>query len=678
MGYIVQQILQSIPLDSLLYSPRHFSFHDLRSNKNKPIPALRSLLGLGLNFCLHPSQQTRIDETGLEIMKKDFCTRLMFAGKEEDAKEAPDLYIKNKDWDPPDAPIPCMQRLSNFEMELRRIFATRRHKKAPTPQLLAHQLDALNWLKEHPEIVVLHTDKNLGPAIMDRERYLDLAWRDHLSDRLTYQKLNFEEAKILQEEAVEKLSYFIRNFESKIGWDNSNFIQKMLQYNFTDSDSDDRGFSWMYLLAKIHKPKLKTRAIISYSGSLLEGLGRWVDKELKKITACLPYIAKDSKSIVSDLRSKRWPASTSIFTMDAVSMYTNIHLGHALPTIVNFLSAHPKGLEIKKASKISVAALEYALELIMSYNLFKFGDCYFLQLAGTAMGAPCAPEWATLYYCIFELEIIPLFPELGYYKRYIDDSLGLWTPLHENDLQRREEFRKIVSTFGEKEKFFQDNSSLKPLQWEVEDFSNTAIFLDLNIHLDIHGICHTSIYEKSLNLYLYIPPHSCHAPGVTKSVIFGMVHRAVNLFSDKNKIPDYLNLCFNRLLRRGHRSSVIKPLFAEALQKHLSGTRPSSASTSSDRPLVFQLPYNPLDPNRKTIQAAFKDCILEPPNEDHWSSLSANDEGAPPNINRLTVCYRRQPSLGSLLSPRKLRFSQDFSISQYYEKYQVMNPAPTT
>ncbi|GFH46966.1 hypothetical protein CTEN210_04855 [Chaetoceros tenuissimus] len=678
MGYIVQQILQNIPLDSLLYSPRHFSYHDLRSNKNKPIPALRSLLGLGLNFCLHPSQQTRIDETGLETLKKDFCTRLMFAGKEEDAEEAPDLYIKSKDWEPPDAPAPCMQRLMNFEMELRRNFATpRRHKNAPI-QLLAHQLDALTWLKEHPEIVVLHTDKNLGPAIMDRERYLDLAWRDHLSDRYTYQRLTQEEAKTLQNEAIEKLHYFIRNFDTKIGFDNTNFIKRMLQYNFTDSDSDDRGFSWMYLLAKIHKPKLKTRAIISYSGSLLEGLGRWVDKELKKITARLPYIAKDSKSIVVDLRAKRWPAATSIFTMDAVSMYTNIHLGHALPIIMKFLTSHPKGLAIKKAANISVSALEHALELIMSYNLFKFGDCYFLQLAGTAMGAPCAPEWATLYYCIFELDIIPLFPELGFYKRYIDDSLGLWTPLQDNDLQRREEFKRVVSTFGANDQFFKDNPSLKPLQWEVEDFSSSAVFLDLNIHLDVNGICHTSIYEKSLNLYLYIPPHSCHAPGVTKSVIFGMVHRAVTLFSDKTKIPDYLKLCFNRLVRRGHRPSVIKPLFAEAIQKHASGSSCSRASTSSDRPLVFQLPYNPLDPNRKKIQAAFKDCILEPPNEDPWSSLSANDTGAPPNINRLIVCYRRQPSLGTLLAPRKLRFSQDFSISQYYEKYQVMNPAPTT
>ena len=169
MGYIIQQILKSIPVDSLLYSLRHFSFHDLRLDKSQPIPALCSLLGLGLNFCLHPSQQTRIDDTGLKTLKKDFCTRLMFASKENDAEEAPDLYIKSKEWDPLDAPTPCMQRLLNFEMELQRHFARPRLlKKAPT-QLLAHQMDALNWLKEHPEVVVMHTDKNLGLAIMDRE-----------------------------------------------------------------------------------------------------------------------------------------------------------------------------------------------------------------------------------------------------------------------------------------------------------------------------------------------------------------------------------------------------------------------------------------------------------------------------------------------------------------------------
>ena len=107
-GYIVDQILLDIPLPTLLFSPRHFAFHDLQEDKNEPIPPLRSLLGLGLNFCLHPRHQTRLDDTGLEKFKLDFCTRLMFAGKPADISDTPELYVRSNDWEPPAASDECM------------------------------------------------------------------------------------------------------------------------------------------------------------------------------------------------------------------------------------------------------------------------------------------------------------------------------------------------------------------------------------------------------------------------------------------------------------------------------------------------------------------------------------------------------------------------------------------
>ena len=77
--------------------------------------------------------------------------------------------------------------------------------------------------------------------------------------------------------------------------------------------------------------------------------------------------------------------------MDVTSMYTNIHVKHALPTIKTFLTDSAQGKEIYKKTKISINALVPAIEIVMEHNVFRFGDTFWLQLAGTAMGTAPAP-----------------------------------------------------------------------------------------------------------------------------------------------------------------------------------------------------------------------------------------------------------------------------------------------
>ena len=92
----------------------------------------------------------------------------------------------------------------------------------------------------------------------------------------------------------------------------------------------------MYLLAKIHKSPLKTRAIISYSGRVCHGIAKWLDVQLKKIAGHMPFVAKSLAEVVTQLTKKQWSPSAKLFTMDAESIYTNIHLSHALPTFKEF------------------------------------------------------------------------------------------------------------------------------------------------------------------------------------------------------------------------------------------------------------------------------------------------------------------------------------------------------
>jgi hypothetical protein len=73
-------------------------------------------------------------------------------------------------------------------------------------------------------------------------------------------------------------------------------------------------------------------------------------------------------------------------------MYTNIDTVHA----INQLQISDYYTTIQEEADCIIDALE----LLMKYNLIKFDDTYWLHLQGTAMGAPPAPAYATIYYAI--------------------------------------------------------------------------------------------------------------------------------------------------------------------------------------------------------------------------------------------------------------------------------------
>jgi hypothetical protein len=73
------------------------------------------------------------------------------------------------------------------------------------------------------------------------------------------------------------------------------------------------------------------------------------------------------------------------------------------------------------------------------------------------------------------------------------------------------------------------------LSWEFTDRSTTAIFMDLTISIE-NGRISTSIYSKPLSLHLYIPPNSCHAPGIAKALILGHTLQVLRLCSKQSDI----------------------------------------------------------------------------------------------------------------------------------------------
>ena len=105
---------------------------------------------------------------------------------------------------------------------------------------------------------------------------------------------------------------------------------------------------------------------------------------------------QDSFTLKKELDLQEIPSNARLFICDATSVYTNIRTGPALHSIGQF------ALENRKHLTVPPAGLMDELRLLMTNNVFQFGDTYWLQKVGTAMIAPPAPPWATIFFGIHE------------------------------------------------------------------------------------------------------------------------------------------------------------------------------------------------------------------------------------------------------------------------------------
>ena len=96
---------------------------------------------------------------------------------------------------------------------------------------------------------------------------------------------------------------------------------------------------------------------------------------------------KNTLELKKELLNLNLPRNARLFTADAVSMYTNIPTHTALNLIGKYLDQYQR----KYNNDYPKDAVRVGLRLIMTMNIFTFGDLTLKQLNGTAMGTPPAP-----------------------------------------------------------------------------------------------------------------------------------------------------------------------------------------------------------------------------------------------------------------------------------------------
>jgi hypothetical protein len=361
-----------------------------------------------------------------------------------------------------------------------------------------------------------------------------------------------------------------------------------------------------YGIYKVHKNGTpKTRPIVSSVNSIPEIFSKWVDYWLKKVVrTMLPTYIRNADHLMTELRRtfpNGLPPGARLFSVDAIGMYSNIDTDHGIDVLTQWLRDYRDNLP----KCMPVDFVIEALTEIMRSNIFQFGDTYWKQTRGCAMGTSAAVNYAYLYVGLLEVQrLLPRFKTcLPFFKRFIDDGIGVWLP-QPNDRLAWEAFLRCLNQWG-------------TLRWTCNGHVDNLIFLDLQISIGPDRQLAFKTYQKPMNLYLYIPPGSAHPEKMLRSLIFGRL-RAYWLqntyLSDFYAIAVLLN---RRLMARGYSFPTLKPLFEEAsirLQTQLSQGRaihcqPTGANEKAIKPIIFHLEYHPGGIQRSQVRQVYSDTL---------------------------------------------------------------------
>lgn len=626
------------------------AFHDLTPNKSAPANA-KSLLGLGPKFICKPKFTTGSIFTGYDRLEVDFHRRVFFAGDSEsqndstsdDAPPPPEskLYIRSK-WRPDLSDIPdwVPARLSKFYVRVQKMY-TKKHAES---NILPFQERLLEKLASDPKHLYPLADKGLGPCAVLYEQYVEDCLV-HLLNETVYERLSLEEALQATATLKAKIGKWLDDYEHIVGPKVTEYIEDHMSVNSSSP------FGQFYVMYKIHKGigkdgRWPTRPVSSDVTSIPHALGKWVTEMLLPIAKVQPSYFKDSFVLKSLLDNLILPPNARLFTADAVSMYTNIKTKEALSAIGDFIMENRD-----EFPHLDPDAVREALHLVFENNIFALGDTYWRQTSGTAMGTPPAPAWATIFYALHEKDMVPRWSSnISLYKRFIDDVIGIW--LTDPDPEKD---RELWNAFCE------DMDSWHDMKWDCNKPTTSVDFMDLTITIEKDRIV-TTLYEKALNLYLYIPPFSSHPRGVFTGTISGQILRIRRLCTYKSDADSRIQEFFSRLLARGHLSENLAPLFSKAEENATAYLLRSPEEhrelrkrkrDDSHHQVYFHLQFHPDDPPSRKIQKLWRDHVSEPAGDSPLSDMK-NKMGEDVDIRKLIVAYSRPLNLGNRFSVRNI------------------------
>ena len=192
------------------------------------------------------------------------------------------------------------------------------------------------------------------------------------------------------------------------------------------------------------------------------------------------------------------------------------------------------------------------------------------------------------------------------------------------------------------------------LTWEFSERSKSVDFMDMTISIINSNTIETTLFEKRLNLHLYIPPHSAHPPGLLPGIVYGTLFHIFTLCSTEKDKQQQTKVFFKRLIARGYKGNDIRTLFHKAITRAKAYNGPTTAEDDDNNSVILHLLFHPNDPASSHIQEAWRTHVAKPKWKLPLEHMKIPKSKEKCNIKRMIIAYKRTMNLGNLLSHRDL------------------------
>ncbi len=146
-----------------------------------------------------------------------------------------------------------------------------------------------------------------------------------------------------------------------------------------------------------------------------------MDHFLQPLVTALPSYTKDSMDFIKTIKAiPQVEDARLLVTMNTESLYTNVPFDGDLAADKFFLEKRPE-------CNSSTQCILDLITKVPTSNFFLYGNNFFHQISGVAMGSKMSPSLASLYVGVFELELYcnhqenPFIQYVSSWKRYLDD-----------------------------------------------------------------------------------------------------------------------------------------------------------------------------------------------------------------------------------------------------------------